>query len=190
MGRMAMVMTAVALMVVLSAGVAVAASITGTEDRDVLDGSGKNETISGRGGPDTLNGAGGGGTKGGDGGDEAGGGTEADEVHGGPGDDYLIDAPDNDRDVLHGNSGEDNVPVRDFPAIKDVVYCGSGRDTAYVDRLDVVPRLRDRAAAVRHSGTGWVGARITASPRFVRTLRYWPREGLENALSKKSARRG
>jgi hypothetical protein len=28
--------------------------------------------------------------------------------------------------------------VRDFPAVKDVVYCGSGRDTAYVDRLDVV----------------------------------------------------
>ena len=34
-------------MVVLSAGVAVADSITGTQDRDVLDGSGKNETISG-----------------------------------------------------------------------------------------------------------------------------------------------
>jgi Ca2+-binding RTX toxin-like protein len=139
MGRMAMVLTAVALMVVLSAGVAVAASITGTQDRDVLDGSGKNETISGLGGPDTLNGSGGRDTvKGGDGGDEAGGGAGADEVYGGPGDDYLIDAPDNYRDVLHGNSGEDNVQVRDFPAVKDVVYCGSGRDTSYVDRLDVV----------------------------------------------------
>jgi Ca2+-binding RTX toxin-like protein len=139
MGRMAKVLTAVGLMVVLSAGVAVADSITGTQDRDVLDGSGKNETISGRGGPDTLNGAGGRDTvKGGDGGDEAGGGPGADEVYGGPGDDYLIDAPDNYRDVLHGNSGEDNVQVRDFPAVKDVVYCGSGRDTAYVDRLDVV----------------------------------------------------
>jgi Ca2+-binding RTX toxin-like protein len=140
MGRMAMVLTAVALMVVLSAGVAVAADITrGTEDRDVLDGSGKNETISGFGGPDTLDGAGGRDTvKGGDGGDEAGGGTGADEVYGGPGDDYLIDAPDNDRDVLYGHSGEDNIQVRDFPAVKDVVYCGSGRDTAYVDRLDVV----------------------------------------------------
>jgi hypothetical protein len=40
--------------------------------------------------------------------------------------------------VLYGGSGEDNVQVRDFPAVKDVVYCGSGRDTAYVDRLDVV----------------------------------------------------
>jgi hypothetical protein len=30
------------------------------------------------------------------------------------------------------------VQVRDFPAVKDVVYCGSGRDTAYVDKKDVV----------------------------------------------------
>jgi Ca2+-binding RTX toxin-like protein len=139
MGRMAKVLTAVGLMIVLSTGVAVADSITGTQDRDVLDGSGKNETISGRGGPDTLNGAGGRDTiKGGDGGDEAGGGAGADKVYGGPGDDYLIDAPDKDRDVLYGRSGEDNVQVRDFPAVKDVVNCGSGRDTAYVDRLDVV----------------------------------------------------
>ena len=28
--------------------------------------------------------------------------------------------------------------VRDFPAVKDAVYCGSWRDTAYVDKLDVV----------------------------------------------------
>ena len=139
MGRMAMVLTTVALMIVLSAGVAVAASITGTPDRDVLDGSGKNETISGLGGPDTINGSGGRDTvKGGDGGDEVGSGTGADAAYGNRGDDYLIDAPDNDRDVLYGGSGEDNVQVRDFPAVKDVVYCGSGRDTAYVDKLDVV----------------------------------------------------
>jgi hypothetical protein len=53
------------------------------------------------------------------------------------GDDYLIDALD-DREVLCGNSDGDDAQVRDFPAVKDVVYCGSGRDAAYVDRFDVV----------------------------------------------------
>ncbi len=60
------------------------------------------------------------------------------EAYGNAGDDYLIDAPDKNTDFLYGGRGGDNVQVRDFPAVKDVVYCGSGRDTAYVDKLDVV----------------------------------------------------
>jgi hypothetical protein len=66
------------------------------------------------------------------------GGFEADEVYGNAGGDYLIDAPDENKDVLYGGSGPDNAQVRDFPAVKDMIYCGSGGDTAYVDRLDVV----------------------------------------------------
>jgi hypothetical protein len=53
------------------------------------------------------------------------------------GDDYLIDVPD-DREVLNGNLDRDDAQVRDFPAVKDVVCCGSGRETAYVKRFDVV----------------------------------------------------
>lgn len=139
MRRTAKVLAVVALMVALSAGVAVAASLTGTPDRDVLDGSGRSETISGLGGYDTLHGNGGGDTvKGGAAADEVNGGVGADKTYGNAGNDYLFDAPDDDRDVLYGGSGRDNVQVRDFPAVRDVVYCGDGRDTAYVDRLDKV----------------------------------------------------
>jgi Ca2+-binding RTX toxin-like protein len=139
MRRTAKVLAAVALMLVLSAGVAVAASLTGTPDRDVLDGTGRGETISGLGGYDTLDGNGGRDTvKGGGAADDVNGGVGADTLYGNAGDDYLFGAPDGDRDVLYGGSGRDNAQVRDFPAVGDVVYCGDGRDTAYVDRLDEV----------------------------------------------------
>jgi Ca2+-binding RTX toxin-like protein len=139
MRRTAIVLTVAALLVALSTSVAVAASFAGTDERDVIEGTGKADVVSGLGGGDTLNGLGGKDTvRGGDGVDEVGGGEGADKVYGNAGDDYLIDAPDENRDVLYGRSGRDNVQVRDFPAVKDVVYCGSGRDRAYVDRLDVV----------------------------------------------------
>ena len=134
-----MVSIAAALMVDLFASVAVAASLTGTGGRDVIEGTDRAEAISGLGGGDTLNGLGGKDTvKGGYGVDEVSGGFGADEAYGNAGDDYLIDAPDTSTDLLYGGSGRDNMQVRDFPAVKDVVYCGSGRDTAYVDKLDVV----------------------------------------------------
>ena len=130
---------AVVLMVGLFASVAVAASLEGTDGRDVIDGTGQADDVSGMAGDDTLNGRDGNDTVGGgDGDDEVSGGEGADRTYGDAGDDYLIDAPDNDRDLLYGGSGRDNVQVRDFPAVRDVVYCGSGRDTAYVDKKDVV----------------------------------------------------
>jgi Ca2+-binding RTX toxin-like protein len=139
MRRTAIVSIMAALMVALFVGVAVAASRDGTDDRDVIDGTKWADVISGLGGGDTLNGRGGKDViKGGDGMDEVSGGDGADMVYGNAGDDYLIDAPDENRDILRGGPGGDNVQVRDFPAVKDVVHCGSGRDTAYVDKLDVV----------------------------------------------------
>ena len=139
MRRTGMVSMAVALMVALFASVAVAASLMGTDGRDVIEGTDRGEEISGLGGGDTLNGRDGrDAVRGGDGVDEVSGGEGADKAYGNAGDDYLIDAPDEDRDVLYGGSGRDNVQVRDFPAVRDVVYCGSGRDTAYVDKKDVV----------------------------------------------------
>ena len=134
-----MVSIAAALMVVLFASVAVAASLTGTGGRDVIDGTDRAEEIWGLGGGDTLNGRGGTDTvRGGDGVDEVSGGSGADEAYGNAGDDYLIDAPDTSTDLLYGGRGSDNMQARDFPAVKDLIYCGSGRDIAYVDRLDVV----------------------------------------------------
>jgi Ca2+-binding RTX toxin-like protein len=136
-----MVSIAAALMVVLFASVAVAASLTGTGGRDVIEGTDRAGAISGLGGGDTLHGLGGKDTvRGGYGVDEVSGGFGADEAYGNAGDDYLIliDAPDTGTDLLYGDSGRVNMQVWDFPAVKDVVYCGSGRDTAYVDKLDVV----------------------------------------------------
>ena len=134
-----MVSIAVTLMVAVFASVALAASLTGTGGCDVIEGTDRAEVIKGLGGGDTLNGLGGKDTvKGGDGVDEVSGGSGADEAYGNAGDDFLIDAPDKNTDSLYGGRGGDNVQVRDFPAVKDAVYCGSGRDTAYVDKLDVV----------------------------------------------------
>lgn len=134
-----MVLVVVALMVGVFASVALAASsLVGTDERDVISGTGKDETILGRGGDDTLNGFRGKDVvRGGDGPDEMGGGYGADTIYGNAGNDNLIDAPDKDRDFVYGGIGNDHVQVRDFPAVKDVVYCGPGTDTAYVDRLDV-----------------------------------------------------
>jgi hypothetical protein len=53
------------------------------------------------------------------------GGSREETAYGNAGDDYLIDAPDEDTDLIYGGSGKDNVQVRDFAAVKDVVYCGS-----------------------------------------------------------------
>jgi hypothetical protein len=137
--RTAIVSIAAALMVALFASVALAASFSGTDGRDVIDGTYRGEVISGLGGGDTLNGRGGEDTvRGGAGVDEVSGGFGADEAYGNAGDDYLIDAPDTSTDLLYGGRGRDNMQARDFPAVKDVVYCGSERDTAYVDKLDVV----------------------------------------------------
>ncbi len=139
MRRTAMVSMAVALMVALFASVAVAASLEGTDGRDVIEGTDRAEEISGLGEDDTLNGRDGrDAVRGGDGVDEVSCGGSADKAYGNAGDDYLIDAPDTSTDLLYGGYGRVNMQVRDFPAVKDVVYCGSGRDTAYVDKLDVV----------------------------------------------------
>ncbi len=104
-----------AMMVVLSTGAALAASFAGTEGQDRIEGTDRTDKISGLGG-----------------------GYGADEVYGNVGDDVLIDHPDKNTDVLYGGSGDNEVQLRDFPAVRDEIYCGSGRDKAYVDRLDEV----------------------------------------------------
>jgi Ca2+-binding RTX toxin-like protein len=140
MRRTAMILVVAALMVGVFASVALAASNvwTGTDERDVKSGTKQDEVLKGMGGDDTLNGFGGQVVvKGGDGPVEMGGGYGSDKAYGNAGNDNLIDAPDKNKDFLYGGTGDDTVQVRDFPAVKDVVYCGPGTDTAYVDKLDV-----------------------------------------------------
>jgi Ca2+-binding RTX toxin-like protein len=90
------------------AGTTRADHLTGTAASDVLYGLGGNDTLLGLGGNDVLYG-----------------GVGADKLNGGPGADRLYGGPGND--VLRARDGR-----------RDVVDCGPGRDTAYVDRLDRV----------------------------------------------------
>ena len=90
------------------AGTARADHLTGTAANDVLYGLGGNDTLLGLGGNDVLYG-----------------GAGADTLNGGPGADRIYGGPGND--VLRARDGR-----------RDVVDCGAGRDTAYVDRLDRV----------------------------------------------------
>ncbi len=72
-------------------------------------------------------------------------GIGADDIAGGPGDDKLVGDDgrgivrgDDGNDSVYGGAGDDRLYADDSAA--DVVSCGSGRDTAQVDRTD---RVRD-----------------------------------------------
>jgi hypothetical protein len=82
--------------------------MTGTAAADILYGLGGNDMLLGLGGNDVLYG-----------------GKGADTLYGGLGADRLYGGPGND--VLRARDGR-----------RDVVDCGPGRDTAYVDRIDRV----------------------------------------------------
>ena len=99
MRRMATLLATLALMVVFSSGVTLAAyedSIMGTDHTDILSGTGKAEQISGLSGGDKLNGA----------------------------DNLIGQAGDTSDDRFNG--GGDIVQSRDAPAVKDTVECGPG----------------------------------------------------------------
>lgn len=69
------------------------------------------------------------------------GGPGADVISGGPGSDMMIDGPvrgDSAVDTLSGGKGNDNLLTFNRPAARDIVSCGAGRDSADVDRKDVV----------------------------------------------------
>ncbi len=142
MRRTATILVVVALMVVFSTGVVLAAyevSITGIDDADIISGTRKAEHISGLGGDDQLNGGGGADlVEGGLGSDELGDGTYRDAVYGDGGADNLIgQGDDTSVDRFYGGGG-DTVQSRDVPAVKDTVKCGAGTDTVYADKADVV----------------------------------------------------
>ena len=143
MKRTATILAVVALMVVSSSGVALAAYeylITGTVGVDIISGTGMSEHISGLGGDDRLNGGGGADlVEGGLGSDELGDGDGRDIVNGNGGADNLIgQSGDTSVDRYYADSGRDTIQSRDVPAVKDTVECGAGTDTVYADKADVV----------------------------------------------------
>lgn len=127
------VLAMVCLMVVLSAGVALAASslITGTNGDDRIKGTSKAEEISG------LNGD-----------DEIVDGLGADTVYANAGADNLIGyGGDTSVDRFSGGAGRDTTQSRDVPASRDRVRCGAGVDRVYADKADVVAEDCERVKA-------------------------------------------
>jgi hypothetical protein len=126
-------------------------TITGTNGGDLIGGLAGNDILNGAAGADCLNG--------GPGNDKLSSGTGNDTVSGGPGNDILNGGTGNDKlsggpanDVLNGASGNDKVAtgggrnkvnagpgndnVNSANGKRDVVDCGSGRDTVRADKQD------------------------------------------------------
>ena len=122
--RVLVALCLVVLLVLLSAGTALAALplIVGTNSGEQVNGTRNAEEIRGL-----------------EGSDEISDGLGADSVYGGIGGDNLIGtASDTSVDRFYGGSGEDIFQPRDVPAVKDMVSCGPGTDTVYADKADVV----------------------------------------------------
>jgi len=98
----------------------------GTRRRDLLDGGPGGERLVGGPGNDRLRGM--------DGDDCLEGGAGNDRLEGGNGNDRLSGGTGNDS--IDGGPGNDTVFARE--GRRDTVKCGSGRDTARVDRVDAV----------------------------------------------------
>ena len=109
--------------------------VRGTDRGQRLRGTAGADRILGRGGADRLLGlAGADCLSGGTGRDRLEGGRGDDTLEGGLGADLLIGGTG--RDLLAGGAGADVIRARD--GVRDTVRCGPGRDTAVVDRRDVV----------------------------------------------------
>jgi Ca2+-binding RTX toxin-like protein len=165
MRRVALVLTAMALALVLASGVALAVNKVGTNGPDTLRGTNKADNLLGRSandillalaGNDNLLGGPGkdivyggdenrqsGGNKnmvGGSGNDSVIGGRGSDIVLGEEGNDLVADGPDREfaTDNVSGGEGNDVVAAVNRPAFVDIVSCGGGFDRVIVDRKDVL----------------------------------------------------
>ena len=165
MRRVALVLTAMALALVLASGVALAVNKVGTNGPDTLRGTNKADNLLGRGandillalaGNDNLLGGPGkdivyggdenrlsGGNKnmvGGSGNDSVIGGRGSDIVLGEEGNDLVADGPAREfaTDNVSGGDGNDVVAAVNRPAFVDIVSCGGGFDRVIVDRKDVL----------------------------------------------------
>jgi hypothetical protein len=128
MKRLTVLAASAVLTVVLFATAAYAAGIIwGTVRADTLYGSSAPDIIKALKGGDYIDGR--------KGDDDLWGNRGWDEVRGRPGDDSLVGGPAEDR--LYGGAGSDTIDSRDYAWI-DEVYCSSGEDSVYADRIDKV----------------------------------------------------
>ena len=173
MRRVALVLVAMALALLLASGVAWVLNKIGTDGPDTLRGTNKADNLLGKGGNDKLFGLAGrdnllggsgkdmvfggnerrlsGGDKnlvGGSGNDEVLGGLDVDNVLGEEGNDLVADGPDGDfaTDKLFAGDSNDVVEVFTNPASKDLVSCGEGFDRVFANRKDVVAPDCERVA--------------------------------------------
>ncbi len=189
MRRASLAFVMVAVMLVLSAGVAVAAVKFGTDGSDELFGTGESDVLYGRGGSDFVEGCGGDDVLyGGEGGDLVGDGlcrrSGDDSLFGGDGDDEIFSFPGKDilyggdgndslfegqgENILHGGSGNDFFQAtfinpdepgseKRTPKKRDLVFCGSGRDTVVVDPGNVDVVASDCERVFVRTGRGDIG---------------------------------
>lgn len=68
--------------------------------------------------------------------DQLDGGDGADTIRGGSGNDRILGGTG--RDDIQGEAGNDTIDARDTGRAADIVNCGAGRDTALVNRRDIV----------------------------------------------------
>lgn len=125
--------------ILVASGVAVAATMVGTEGNDTLNGTQGDDTMSGYGGSDWFNASGGSDVVyGGPGNDTTGGGAGADKLHGQEDNDTMNDGPSTEVavDELYGGPGDDKVNagagndvLRGESGI-DAIRGGLGNDTA------------------------------------------------------------
>ncbi|HSL01336.1 MAG TPA: hypothetical protein VK869_13460 [Rubrobacteraceae bacterium] len=115
----------VAVLVALLAvgGIALAETLNGGPGDNRLIGSNGRDQISGGGGDDFIKGL-----------------RSRDVLNGGAGNDTIIAGPRHESalDTVTGGKGNDRIRVRNRPAAKDVVDCGSGFDRVRADRKDVL----------------------------------------------------
>ena len=149
----------VAAMLLIAAGVALAATYNGTERNDVIYGGSSADTIDGKGGADALYGKGGNdtlyggkgndnpttslydkvtkayvgaGVRGAGGDDTIDGGEGDDDIEGNAGRDTVKDPSPNDADRAWGGTEDDELDVADGDT-RDQVACGEGADGKQID---------------------------------------------------------
>src|SRR3712207_6406183 len=166
MRRVALVLAAMALALLLASGVALAVTKIGTDGPDTLRGTNGNDNLIGKGGDDvlhSLNGRdtllGGSGKDcllcltrqgrffagdknllGGPGNDFIWAGKGSDNVAGGEGNDLLPDdgVREFSEDRFSGGPGDDGIDVLHYRSARDRVVCGSGLDRVAANKKDVV----------------------------------------------------
>lgn len=157
--QLILVLTATMTAVLLASGLAVAATLTGTDGGDQIRGTDGVDEIQGKGGNDTLEGLAGN--------DRVVGGADNDDLYGGDaagtalaGEDVVIGEHGNDKlyggpaaDELRGSAGNDTVFSGEVPFVRDVVDCGDGTDEAWADPLDSVANNCEKVY-IGHQGTG------------------------------------